>query len=85
MCGGTYSWEDFAATLNELGHDVRVERVEPAVYDGFFPGARETREMFQYFEAHTYFGPDAPTTIAAANAIVARPFTTFRDWARRSM
>ena len=30
----------------------------PAVYDGFFPGAHELREMFQYFVEHTYFGPD---------------------------
>ena len=68
MCGGTYSWDDFVATLNALGHNVRVVRIAPEVYDGFFPGAKETREMFQYFEAHTYFGPDAQTAITAANA-----------------
>src|SRR5690606_28790210 len=52
VCGGAYSWEDFAAALNALGHDVRVVRIPPEVFDGFFPGAEEVREMFQYFEAH---------------------------------
>jgi len=70
MCGGTYSWNDFVATLNALGHDVAVIAVPPEAYDGSFPGAKEVREMFQYFEAYTYFGPDAQTTIAAANALV---------------
>jgi uncharacterized protein YbjT (DUF2867 family) len=85
VCGGAYSWDDFAATLNALGHDVRVVRVPPEVYDGFFPGALETRDMFQYFEAHTYFGPDAQTGIAAAHALVPGGFTAFRDWARKNM
>ena len=79
-CGGTYSWDDFVATLNALGHDVRVVRVAPEVFDDFFPGAKELREMFQYFEAHTYFGPDAQTAIAAANALVPSGFTAFSEW-----
>jgi hypothetical protein len=83
-CGGTYSWDDFVATLNALGHDVRVVRVAPEVFDGF-PGAKELREMFQYFEAHTYFGPDAQTAIAAANALVPGGFTAFSEWARKNM
>jgi len=55
------------------------------VFDGFFPGAKELREMFQYFEAHTYFGPDAQTAIAAANALVPSGFTAFSEWARKNM
>ena len=85
VCGGTYSWADFVATLNALGHDFGVVRVAPEVYDGFFPGAKELREMFQYFEAHTYFGPDAQTAIAAANALVPSGFTAFSEWARKNM
>ena len=85
MCGGMYSWDDFVATLNALGHDVRVIRVAPEAYDGFFPRAKETREMFQYFEAHTYFGPNAKTAIAAANALVPSGFTAFAEWARKNM
>jgi uncharacterized protein YbjT (DUF2867 family) len=85
VCGGKYSWDDFAATLNSLGHDVRAVRVPPDVYDGFFPGAVETREMFQYFETHTYFGPNAQPHIEAANALVPGGFTAFPDWASKNM
>jgi len=85
VCGGVYSWNDFVSTLNALGHDLQVIQVPPEVYDGFYPGAHEIREMFQYFAAHTYFGPDHETHIAAANALVPGGFTGFADWARVHM
>jgi uncharacterized protein YbjT (DUF2867 family) len=85
VCGGIYSWDDFAKTFNALGHDVQVVQVPPDVYDGFFPGAVEMREMFQYFEAHTYFGPNAPAQIQATNALVPSGFTAFPDWAQKNL
>lgn len=85
VCGGKYSWDDFAATLNALGHDVRAVRVPADAYDGFFPGAVALREMFQYFEAFSYFGPNAEAPIAAAKALVPGGFTAFPDWARKNM
>ena len=48
-CGGIYSFNDFVDTLNKQGHKLQVVQVPPAVYDGFYPGASEVREMFQYF------------------------------------
>jgi len=50
-----------------------------------FPGADEIREMFPYFEACTYFGPEREKHIIAATALVHRSFTTFADWARSHM
>jgi uncharacterized protein YbjT (DUF2867 family) len=85
VCGGAYSWNDFVSTLRGLGHDVKVVRVPTEAFDGFFPGAGEVREMFQYFEESTYFGPQHAEHIAAANAIVPGGFTTFVDWARTHM
>lgn len=85
VCGGTYSFNDIASTLNAIGHDLQVLQVPPDVYDGFFPGAHELREMFQYFVEHTYFGPDHAKHIAAANALVPGGFTSFADWARVNM
>jgi uncharacterized protein YbjT (DUF2867 family) len=85
MCGGVYSWNDFVATLNSQGHRLEVLQVPPEVYDGFYPGAHEMREMFQYFERYTYFGPEHATRVAAANALVPAGFTGFADWARANM
>jgi uncharacterized protein YbjT (DUF2867 family) len=85
VCGGLYSFNDFVSTLNAQGHKVQVLQVSPAEYDGFFPGAYEIREMFQYFAEHTYFGPEHERYIAAANALVPGGLTSFADWARAHM
>lgn len=86
VCGGVYSWNDFVSTLNAQGHKLQAVRVEPPeVYDNFFPGAREMREMYQYFEQYTYFGPEHEKRTAAANALVPRGFTGFADWAKVHM
>ena len=85
MCGGVYSFNDFVGTLNAQGHKLQVVQVPPAAYDGFYPGASEIREMFQYFVEQTYFGPERERSIAAANALVPGGFTNFADWARVHM
>jgi uncharacterized protein YbjT (DUF2867 family) len=85
VCGGTYSWDDLAATLNAQGHAVKALRVPGEAYDTFYPGAHEMREMFEYWEALTYFGPDHEKVIAAANALVPGGFTGFADWAKANM
>jgi uncharacterized protein YbjT (DUF2867 family) len=85
VCGGTYSWNDFVTTLNSLGHEVKAVQVPAAVFEGFFGEAKELakelREMFQYFEEFTYFGPGHDRREAAARALVPGGFTGFADWA----
>jgi len=85
VCGGIYSFNDFVGTLNAQGHKLQVLQVPPAAYDGFYPGAPEVREMFQYFAEQTYFGPERERYIAAANALVPGGFTNFADWALAHM
>jgi uncharacterized protein YbjT (DUF2867 family) len=85
VCGGIYSFNDFVGTLNAQGHKLQVLQVPPAAYDGFYPGAPEVREMFQYFAEQTYFGPERERYIAAASALVPGGFTSFADWARAHM
>jgi len=85
VCGGVYSWDDFVSTLNAQGHKLQVIQVPAEVYDKFYPGAHEMREMFQYFEQHSYFGPESARRIAAANALVPGGFTGFGDWAKVHM
>ena len=81
VSGGLYSWNDFVNTLSRLGHNVEVVHVPAWTYDASYPGAPEVREMFQYFERYTYFGPQGEKHIAAANALVPGGFRSFADWA----
>ena len=85
VCGGVYSWNDFVSTLNAQGHELQVIQVPADSFDKLFPGAHEIREMFQYFEQYTYFGPEHEKRIAAANALVPGGFTGFADWAKVHM
>jgi uncharacterized protein YbjT (DUF2867 family) len=85
LASGMVSWTEMIDTLNAQGHDLKYNRVPADVFDGFFPGAAELREMFEYFEAHTYFGPDRETKIALANEIVPDGFTPFAAWAAENM
>ena len=84
-CGGIYSVNDFVGTLNAQGHKFQALQVPPAVYDGFFPGAHELREMFEYFAECTYFGPEHQRYITAADTLVPGGFTNFSDWASEHM
>ena len=82
----TTSWQGLVDTLNALGHHFAVKQVSNEVYDSFpFPGAREFREMWNYFEEYTYFGPDAVKKIALARQLVPEGFTTFHEWASQNM
>jgi uncharacterized protein YbjT (DUF2867 family) len=85
VCGGVYSWNDFVGTLNALGHALKAVQIPADAFDRLFAGARELREMFQYYEQYTYFGPDCEKRIAAANALVPGGFTGFADWAKVHM
>ena len=85
LSGGLYSWADVVETLRAQGHDVAFNRVPDEVFDDFFPGARELREMFNYFEAHTYFGPNADEKIALARAVATEPPLSLATWTERNM
>lgn len=85
LAGDFLSWNDIVRTLNEQGHKVRFQTVPGEAFDQFFPGAPELRQMMNYFEAHTYFGPDAEAKIALANEVAIAPPTSFAERARDNM
>lgn len=80
--GDLLSWNDIIGTLKDLGHTIGFQRVPDEMFDTFFPQARELRQTMNYFEAHTYFGPDADEKIALAREVATAPPTSFADWAR---
>jgi len=82
----TTSWQELADTLNKQGHNFAVTQVPNEVYDSFpFSGAQELREIVNYFEDCTYFGPDAEKAIALAKKLCPEGFTTFAEWATQNM
>lgn len=85
LAGQRVSWNEVVATLNAQGHRASYNRVPAEVFDGFFPAAAELRHMMDYFEAHTYFGPDAEQKITLAREIAGAPPTDLATWVRRAM
>ena len=80
------SWQEMIDTLNAQGHHFRFNQVPNEVFDTFpFPGAAELREMMNYFEDYTYFGPDADNKLALARELYPEGFTPFAEWAARNM
>ena len=80
------SWQEMIDTLNAQGHHFRFNQVPNEVFDTFpFPGAAELREMMNYFEDYTYFGPDADSKLALARELYPEGFTPFAEWASRNM
>jgi uncharacterized protein YbjT (DUF2867 family) len=82
---GLISWNDIVATLNAQGHHLVVQQVPAEVYDGFFAGAAELREMFQWFEGYTYFGPAAEQKLANTRGVYPQRLTGFAEWAAEHM
>ena len=77
LAGDLMSWDDIVGTLNNQGHNLAyVETTD----DPF-----GVRDMFGYFETHTYFGPDADRKIANAKDVSTKPFTDFETWATANM
>ena len=82
----TTSWQEMVDTLNAQGHNFGLNRVSNEVYDALpFPGAQEFREMMNYFEEYTYFGPDADAKLALARKVCPEGFTPFAAWASKNM
>ena len=85
FAGDLLSWDDIITVLRRQGHDIAFDEVPAEDWDAQSPWAPGVRQMFSYFEAHTYFGPDATSKVALANAITVKPFTNFEVWAAANM
>jgi uncharacterized protein YbjT (DUF2867 family) len=82
LVGDFLSFNEIIDTLNRQGHKFTFKKVPKEVFAGFFPGAAELAEMFNYWEVHTYLGSDSSDRIALANKIAGRKPTAFSTWAR---
>ena len=77
LAGDLMSWDDIVATLISQGHQLAYSQVSDDPWG--------IRDMFAYFESHTYFGPNAEEKIDLARKVSTKPFTDFASWARTNM
>jgi|GEM_PF-2238173 len=77
LSGDLLSWDDMIATLRVQGHDIAHEQTDEGPY--------WWRAMLAYFEAHTYFGPNADEKISRARDVITEPMSDFRTWASANM
>ena len=86
MTPGLMCWQEIVDILNRQGHNITYRQLSNEAFEALpFPGAREAREMFNFWEEYTYFGPHAHEKIALANELVPEGFTSFADWAQEHM
>ena len=71
------SWNDIVSTLNDQGHDLAFAQATEDPWG--------IRDMFGYFEDHTYFGPDAVMKIHNASRVTLKTPTDFATWAANNM
>ena len=85
MSSGQISWKEITEILREQGHNVNYYQVKNEEFDQLpFPGAKEFREMLNFWEEYTYFGPNAVEKVALASSIVPEGFTNFKVWAKEN-
>ena len=82
LVGDFMSFNEIVETLNRQGHEFSFKQVPKELFATLFPGAAEIAEMFSYFQAHTYLGPDSSDRIALADKIAGRQPTKFATWAQ---
>lgn len=85
LSGGIYSWSNVVDIFNTEGHKVAFNQLPDETFDGLFPGAKNVRKSFNYFEAYTYFGPNAEQKITLAKSIATEPLTPLDEWVRKNM
>ena len=72
LAGDLMSWNDIVGTLRRQGHNLAYSQTSDDPFG--------MRDMFAYFEEHTYFGPDAASKIALADRASVKPSTDFATW-----
>ncbi len=77
------SFNTVLAAFKANGKVYHFNEVPGEVFATFFEGAGEIAQMFAYFEAHTYMGPNAEKQIELAREIATEAFTSLEEWIKQ--
>jgi uncharacterized protein YbjT (DUF2867 family) len=78
------SFNDVLVAFKANGKEYSFNHVPGEVFSNFFEGAGELAQMFAYFDAHTYMGPNAEQQIELAKEIATEKFTSLNDWIKQN-
>jgi len=85
LAAGCYSFNDILAAFKANGKTYSFNYIPGDVFSKFpFKGADELAQMFSYFEANTYMGPNAGEQIQLAKEISTEDFTFLTDWIKQN-
>lgn len=84
LATGLYSFNDVLNAFKANGKEYSFTEVPTAVFSTFFEGAGELAQMFAYFDAYQYMGPDADDRIQLAKEMATAEFTSLDNWIKQN-
>ncbi len=85
LASDSYSFNDILGAFKANGKIYSFTHIPGDVFSEFpFKGADELAQMFAYFEANTYMGPNADIQIQSAKEIATQNYTTLNDWIKQN-
>ena len=86
LAADKYSFNDVLAAFKANGKEYSFNYIPGEVFSTFpFKGADELAQMFAYFEANTYMGPNADSQVQLAKDISIGSFTSLEDWIKQNL
>ena len=85
LAADKYSFNDVLVAFKANEKEYSFNYIPGEVFSKFpFKGADELAEMFAYFEAYTYMGPDADSQVQLAKDVSTGSFTSLKDWIKQN-
>lgn len=84
LATGCYSFNDVLDAFKTNGKEYSFNYIPAEIFSNFFEGAKEFAQMFAYFEAYTYMGPEGARQIDLANEIATDKFTSLNNWIKQN-
>lgn len=78
------SFNDVLDAFKANGKEYSFNQVPAEVFSSFFDGAGELAQMLDYFESHTYMGPNSDDRIQLAKDIATEKFTSLDEWIKQN-
>lgn len=79
-----FSFNDILHAFKSNGKEYSFNEVPVDVFSSFFEGAGEIAQMFAYFDAYQYMGPNSDERIQLAKEIATEKYVSFTEWIQQN-